>query len=142
MKKRIFPSSLDHLYEMLFFIKYSARLAGFDVRDLNQIELASEEALVNIVSYAYPEQGGVIEISCINHRKKRGISIILKDRGVAYNPLKNLTIYIPNPSESHGRGIHLIVEAMDNVRYHRYKKVNVLKLSKFLDEKASDGTMR
>jgi len=40
------------------------REAGFGQEEISKIELASEEALVNIFRYAYPERPGDVEVNC------------------------------------------------------------------------------
>ena len=49
MKSLNFFASLDQLHEMLSFIREEATAMDFDTQRLYQIELASEEALVNVI---------------------------------------------------------------------------------------------
>ena len=47
------------------FVVATARDAGFPAKRVQEIELVVEEALVNIINYAYPEQdNGDVEVKC------------------------------------------------------------------------------
>ncbi len=85
---KIFTAHLDNLYEMLLFIRDQAESMGFDEVEISKIELAVEEALVNIISYGYPLASGEIEIVC-DRVAKNGLKIVLKDNGIPFNPLSN-----------------------------------------------------
>jgi anti-sigma regulatory factor (Ser/Thr protein kinase) len=127
-----FQASLDHLYGMLDFIREEAEEAGFSHSIVSKIELACEEALVNIIHYGYPDYRGNIEIACVRPSSK-GIKIIIKDRGIPFNPLtiaKKLDPKTANPKE--GYGVFFILKIMDEVRYNREDNCNVLTLIKFL----------
>lgn len=135
VSNKTFPASLDQLYEMLSFISNHAAGIGFDQANIAKIELASEEAIVNIVSYGYPNRKGQIQISCMPHDTK-GIKVVIKDYGIPYNPLANAKKYNPNMvKEEHtigGYGVYFILKIMDEVNYIRDKEANVLTLVKYL----------
>jgi anti-sigma regulatory factor (Ser/Thr protein kinase) len=135
MKKVQYKASLDNLYEMLAQVRRASEQAAFPPSLISRIELALEEALVNIIRYAYPEQEelGWIDIEC-KQPVMGGIAIIVRDGGVPYNPLS----YVPqiNPSEGIdnmpdgvGYGIFFITHLMDEVNYKRENNENVLTLS-------------
>lgn len=130
-----FSASLDKLYEMLMFIKEQSEEIGFDNDIVSKIELASEEALVNIISYGYPGRLGNIEIEC-ERLENKGIKIVFRDKGIPYNPLRNLKQIDTKPFKQEktigGYGIHFILTIMDEVLYNREENVNVLTLVKYL----------
>lgn len=138
--KMSFPASLDSLYEMLVFIKEHAEAEGFDLEGILQIELAAEEALVNIINYGYSaSDAGEIEIECFPTKKNshRGLRIVLRDCGKPYNPLINVKIKemremrsLENCEEG-GFGIFFILKIMDEVEYKRDVEHNILTLVKF-----------
>lgn len=121
------PATLEHLTKMLSFIKEKVKELGFPESEAAKIELACEEALVNIINYAYPtSQSGSITIEC-SEFKIRGIQITLRDQGIPFEPR------IPDDKESlGGRGIMLINKIMDEVKYSRKNKTNILVLIKYL----------
>lgn len=131
---KTFPASLDRLYEMLHFIREQAAIAEFDESEISKIELAVEETLVNIITYGYPKRSGIIEINC-SPSVANGIKIIIKDKGLAYNPLTNAKKFDPAASLEKrsigGYGIFFILKIMDEVDYKRVETYNVLTLTKF-----------
>lgn len=130
---KTFPASLDKLYEMLQFIREQAS-ASFEENLASKIELAVEEALVNIISYGYPNRQGSIEIACLTDSLS-GIKITIRDKGIPYNPLTNAKTFDPNaPLESRtigGYGVYFILKIMDEVNYRREHNYNILTLIKF-----------
>ena len=135
---RSFGASLDMLYDMLNYIRREAQLQGFDPFRISQIELASEEALVNIVSYGYPDCDGIIKIDCSKPgRNIQGIKITIQDKGIPYNPLTSSHRAIPYPFKGMflkpgGYGIFFILRIMDEVEYTRDRDTNILILIKYL----------
>jgi len=97
------------------------------VREMNcapghedDIELALTEALANAVVHgAKNDPSKIIEcdVAC---DEKQGILIIVRDPGAGFDPTK-----ISNPCHgeniyaSHGRGIYLINQLMDEVQFHK-----------------------
>ena len=131
---KTFSASLDKLYEMLQFVREQANAARFDGSVSSKIELAVEEALVNIISYGYPNTTGTIEIQCTISNFS-GIKITIRDKGIPYNPLTSSKIFTP-PLEGRsvgGYGIYFILKIMDEVDYKRENNYNVLTLVKFRD---------
>lgn len=130
-----FSASLDQLYNMLGFIRDYAESIGFESSDISKIELAAEEALVNIVSYGYPNREGKIEISC-TFIEEGSFKIVIKDHGVPYNPLANAKKFdFQNAIDDHtigGYGVYFILKIMDEVNYKRDKESNILTLIKYL----------
>ena len=86
----------------------------------DDIELALTEALANAVVHgAKNDPSKIIEcdVAC---DEKQGILIIVRDPGTGFDPTK-----IANPCQgeniyaSHGRGIYLINQLMDEVQFHK-----------------------
>ena len=123
-----FLATLDHLIEMIAHVRRQAK--RFKVQDklIYKMELVCEEALVNIISYAYPKAEGTVTIDC--EKKPCSFEIILRDRGVAFNPL-NVVI---NPQTDTpisirrvgGLGIFLMRRSADEISYQRLGEENVL----------------
>lgn len=131
MRKAVFVAKLDNLEPMLDFVEQSAKELGFDEKKLNQVRLASEEALVNVINYAYQEKHGDIEISCTSDDKRLLLEIV--DWGIPFNPLSLPEPDITSPMEERkigGLGIFLVRSIMDKVDYRRDEDKNVLTLIK------------
>ncbi len=131
-----FEAKLDSLYSMLNLIKSYAEAMGFEDKDLSRIELASEEALVNIIEYAYSEkENGVVEISLAGASAGE-LQIKIIDEGIPFNPLSNskkfkIKSFETNPTIG-GYGTYFIIELMDRVEYERQGNANILTLIKQL----------
>lgn len=119
---------MDHLGELIHFVSCYAQKAGFNRSRIKEIELATEEAVVNIISYAYPDETGGIEIRC-NKDKDADIVIEIMDTGMPFDPLT-----LPEPDiKAHlsqrkvgGLGISLMRKMVDGISYRREKGANIL----------------
>lgn len=84
------------------------------------IEISLREALINAVVHGHREDPRKrVTVCCMCH-PKRGMLLVVRDRGKGFNPRK-----LPNPLSirnifaSHGRGIFLIRRFMDEVKFGR-----------------------
>jgi anti-sigma regulatory factor (Ser/Thr protein kinase) len=117
---------------MLDWIYARIERMEFDAGTLRKVELAAEEALVNIIRHAYQGQPENIEIE-IRLFPKSHVEISIRDNGPPFNPL---TIRAPDLASSleereiGGLGIHFIKKNMDEVRYSRLDNANQLILVK------------
>lgn len=133
MTMKSFSASLDHLHEMLSFIRAAAKRANFNSMDLYKIELAAEESIVNVIHYSYNDKQGKIEI--IVETKPTVFQITIIDSGRAFNPIAKkpkLSSTDLEKREVGGLGIHFIRQCMDEVSYQRANEQNVLTLIKKL----------
>jgi serine/threonine-protein kinase RsbW len=146
MYQKVFPAEIDHLYTMLEFIKNYGKSHHISSSILDQIILAAEEALVNVINYGYPpEKEGTIEISCEKPTPKAGIKIIIKDQGVPFNPVEKVPTTLPTPSSVlskaenslGGYGIYILIGLMDRVEYQRIDGGNILSLTKYSESDPS-----
>ncbi|MBI4651633.1 ATP-binding protein [Candidatus Desantisbacteria bacterium] len=116
---------------MIQFIFDGAKKVGFDDAALNQIHLASEEVLINIINYAYPDKPGDIEIS---YEIENGQIIIeISDSGLPFDPLKkpdpDITLSLEE-RDIGGLGIFLTKKIMNEVIYRRENNKNILTMIK------------
>lgn len=122
-----FIADLDHLHQMLSWIKVQLEPMKFEKRVLHKVELASEEALANIINHAYQGRSGKVEIvvNCFETRAE----IAFKDNGPSFNPLKisDPDTSLPiNKREIGGLGVHLIKQCVSDLFYTRVGNKNVL----------------
>ena len=126
-----FLADLSNLESMMGYLRSEALWHGMDEKALLKMELASEEALVNIISYAYPKKKGPLSINCTS--KGQRLEIILRDQGVPFNPID--AEINPQLDKSvldrriGGLGIFLIRKAIDEAYYQRIENENVLRLT-------------
>jgi len=132
MAKLTFPAELENLQPMLKFIRDGAEELGFESKKMNQVQMASEEALVNIISYAYPDGRGDVEITR-SIEEGKGLVIQIVDWGIAFDPLSR-----PDPDteasieerDIGGLGVFMMRNIMDEVHYERAEDRNILTLVK------------
>lgn len=98
-----------------------------------QLNLALEEAVVNVMNYAYPgEKGRPITIAAElinNELQEERIIFILADKGVPFDPTKATEPDITLPAEQRnigGLGIFLVQQLMEGVIYKREEEKNIL----------------
>jgi len=124
------PAKLEYLRELMSSISHCARERGFSPERISEIELATEEALVNIFKYAYPDKIGEVEVTCKWDQEGRLI-IEIVDSGV---PFDMFSIGEPDTTADiskrkiGGLGIFLIKKLTDDVQYQREGTKNVLSL--------------
>lgn len=94
---------------------------------VNKIHLCAEEIFINISSYAYREEKGMIEISF--NKKNDKTELKFTDTGFAYNPLEKPDPDITLPPEERtpgGLGIFMVKKSADDVIYERNGDKNIL----------------
>jgi serine/threonine-protein kinase RsbW len=132
MKSRHFFASLDQLHEMLLWIREEAAKMGFDSSELYKIELAAEEAIVNVIHHSYGNQKGKVEIA-VDSLPDR-LQITISDEGAPFNPLAKKTkkdLGAPlEEREMGGLGLFFIRKCLDEVSYQRKNNQNILTLIK------------
>lgn len=125
-----FKASVDALEEIMEYLRAQARLHEAPSALIPKIELACEEAIMNVISYAYKGTQGTLKISC-DKRGKR-LEITLRDQGVPFNPMDaeiDPQLDIPIQERTIGGvGIFLMRKIIDEASYQREGKENVLRL--------------
>ena len=115
----VFPGRYESLSAIRDYVVEIAKRAGFQDFDLYAVELAVDEACSNIIEHAYGgEDKGNIELTC--NLTDDGLKIILRDKGVPFNP----TI-VPEPNfglqidelRPGGAGLFLMRKMMDEVSF-------------------------
>ena len=100
-----------------------------------KIEVALEEILVNIASYAYGDKEGTIKVEYEYIEESKTISITIIDEGKAFDPLKRNdpdTTLSAEERDIGGLGLYIVKKTMDEVKYQRINNQNVLILKKNL----------
>jgi len=124
------PAKIENMELLVRFISDIARKLGFSGKRIKEIELATEEALVNIINYAYPDHSGDIKVTCTQDPSK-ALVIKIEDTGIAFDilSLKDPDIAAGiSDREIGGLGVFLIRKLMDKVQYQRKNKKNILEL--------------
>ena len=114
------------------FIDEACEANGFDAPTTMQLNLAIEEAVVNVMNYAYPSGiSGNITIEAKSNGKE--MTFVISDTGKPFDPTArpevDTTLNVEDRSIG-GLGIHLIRQIMDHINYERLNSQNVLTLIK------------
>lgn len=124
------PAKLENLGRWMEAVSECAKEQGFDQKKIGRIELALEEALVNICNYSYPEEPGNAEVSCKQDNRRFIIEIV--DSGIPFDmtslPAPDVTSSIEKRKIG-GLGIFLIKKMVDGVKYRRKGSLNILNLT-------------
>lgn len=128
------PANMEYLNEIIEFVLNEGRTLGFEKSLLNKIHLACEEAIVNVVKYAYTAPDGQIEVQISPPTGRAGMVIDIIDWGQPFNPLERPAPDINAAVEDRpigGLGIFMIKKIMDEVEYFREEQKNRLKMAKY-----------
>src|SRR5579863_1354049 len=125
--RKEFDATFEAIAEMMDFVEGMTKdlpeKARYDLR------LASEEIVVNIVTYAYPAGDGRLAIAWHQDQESGTVTAEFEDSGVPFNPLEYPppTLDVPVADrEIGGLGIMMVRKRMDDVRYRRAAGANVL----------------
>ena len=118
MSKLHFQPIKGQARQILSAILTSPEISSCSLKETMVLRLACEEIVMNVTSYAYPEDAnGFLEVEI---QKTDRVTIRFEDGGVPFNPLEQK---MPNTKLSWkqrrigGLGIFLIRRKMDDVRY-------------------------
>ncbi len=130
------PNDIQTIPQLSEFIDIIAEEVGLDMSFSMSLNLALEEAVVNVMTYAYPEGTiGYVNIDIKTDGKQ--FICTLSDTGVPFDPTQNPEADTTLSAEERpigGLGIHLIRQIMDDVSYQYVDKCNVLTLTKNLNQ--------
>ena len=126
--ERTWPASLDSLEEIRAFILERAE-ALLPPPKVMHLDLAVEEIVVNICSYAYEIPPG--EVTVRLKESDEALEADFLDNGVPFDPLAVEEPDVTRPLEERqkgGLGILLVRRVMDEVHYRREAGRNVLRV--------------
>lgn len=135
---RRLPAELAALAEFQEFVRAGLAAQGCSAEKLFKIQLALEEILVNIISYAYPAGGGWIELR-LRLNDQGWLWLDIRDGGIAFNPCAQAPAAMSGPLEQRpigGLGIFLARQMADQVAYRRGTDINELTLGFRLQDAA------
>ncbi len=131
LKEITCPATIENITTVTEFVDTQLDFYGCTEKAMQQINVALDEILSNIASYAYPNGEGNVTVQV--DVKDKVVKITFRDDGIAFNPLK-----LEDPDVSldaaersiGGLGIFLVKKTMDSVTYERCDEQNVLRLEK------------
>lgn len=127
-----FSANLSALYSMLDFIKAKAIKCNLSLEKIQKLELASEEALINIIQHGQLDKNSsYILIKCVQ-KEDLFFEVLIKDKGIFFNPIEkiiDLQSTVPlEKRELGGLGIFLMKDCIDQSQYIRESSYNILSL--------------
>ena len=107
----------------------------FDELTTTGVNLAVEEAVVNVMNYAFPKgKRSTILLEVVADADT--LTFELKDQGVPFDPTAHEEVDVNDVVQQQqigGLGIHLIRHYMDEIAYERQNGQNVLTMKKYLN---------
>ena len=114
------------------FVEAVAEKAQLDHEAIFNLNLALEEAVSNVILYAYPEgTDNVIDIDASVDGKR--VTFVISDSGKPFDPTTKEEVDINAEMSQRpigGLGIHLVRTIMDTVSYERKEEKNILTIIK------------
>ena len=128
------PNDIEEVPQLANFVEEVCEAVGFDMSMTMSMNLALEEAVVNVMSYAYPTgTKGDVNIEAVANKKR--LKFIISDWGKPFDPTEKKEVDTTLSVEERpvgGLGIHLVRQIMDSINYERTNGKNVLTLRKKL----------
>jgi sigma-B regulation protein RsbU (phosphoserine phosphatase) len=123
-------NDIKYVDQLNDFVESITDKLGINTSKAHNIKLAVEEAVVNVMEYAYPAgTTGDIDIQAMYNDRK--LKFVITDSGVAFNPTKatlaDTTLTVEERPVG-GLGLLLVRELMDSINYERINHKNTLTL--------------
>jgi sigma-B regulation protein RsbU (phosphoserine phosphatase) len=130
----ILHNDIQQIPQLAEFVENVADIAHLDVGLTMSLNLALEEAVSNVIMYAYPKGAdGLVDIEAII--RKEMLEFVITDSGTPFDPTVAPEADVSLSLEDRpigGLGIFLVKNIMDTVNYERTDGKNILKMTKKL----------
>lgn len=126
------PNDIETVPQLNEFIDAVADELGLDMSLGMSLNLAIEEAVVNVMDYAYP-QGEMGEVKIDVEADDEFLTFIISDAGIPFDPTKKEDADTTLSAEERpigGLGIFLVKQLMDEIVYEYAGNRNVLTVKK------------
>ena len=132
-RRLIMKNEMTEVARLRTFFFSVCREHGIDDETAKTLNLALEEWVANVISYAYPKgMRGHVEVTA--DVSDDVLTLVIKDHGVAFDPTQHAEADIDAELEDRpigGLGIHLVRTIMDTVEYQRtadgYNRITLTK---------------
>ena len=127
-------NDINEMPQLTAFVEETFRRSNLDEPLAMQINLAIEEAVVNVMKYAYPA-GTPGQVYIESQVQDDMLRFVISDSGVPFDPTARAAVDTDRGTMERGiggLGIHLVRQIMDQVKYERQGDKNVLTLVKKL----------
>lgn len=133
-KKLTIENQIEQLAGVTTFVEELGEELGLSVEHVFNFNLVLEEAMTNVIMYAYPE-GETHEIWLTAIEQDGVVTFRVEDEGTAFDPTAVPDADVTLSAEERaigGLGIFLIRQLMDEVEYQRVNGRNQLTMKKKL----------
>ena len=140
----VINNDIEELQRVKPLVREYCECLGCDKRLTRKIVLALEEALANVINYAYPKgELGSIDIDilampAVSEQIQGDITFVISDSGAPFNPLEKKSVDVEQAIDDRqvgGLGIYLYQQLMDTILYNRTDDGrNVLTLTKHISK--------
>ena len=128
----LLQNDVQQVPQLAQFVDEVCEAVGFDMPTTMQLNLAIEEAVVNVMNYAYP-RGTVGDINIEAQANDMRLKFVISDKGEPFDPTAKSEVDTTLTADERpigGLGIHLVRKIMDSINYERINGQNVLTLRK------------
>ena len=135
-KAIVLPNDTQEVPRLAAFVDEVCEAVGFDMGTTMKMNLALEEAVVNVMNYAYPS-GTRGDINIVAQSNDLRLKFTITDSGAPFDPTAKTEVDTTLSAEERpigGLGIHLVRQIMDSINYERIDGRNVLTLRKKLNK--------
>lgn len=127
-------NDIKQVSQLTAFVDEVCETVGVDMSTTMSLNLALEEAVVNVMNYGYPAgQVGHIEVKALANEMT--LTFVISDDGIPFDPTAKSEVDTTLSVEQRpigGLGIHLVRTIMDSINYERTRGRNILTLRKKL----------
>jgi anti-sigma regulatory factor (Ser/Thr protein kinase) len=130
-----FPNRLTEIERAARLIEAFGETHGLSPKVTFSLNLALDEVVTNIISYAYDDDADHFVIVRVA-LDRDVVSVRVEDDGRAFNPLDAAPPDLRLGADERpigGLGVHIVRSVMDSLEYHRENERNVLIMTKRLD---------
>ena len=129
-------NDIQQVPQLAEFVDMVCEEVGMDMAVAIQMNLAMEEAVVNVMTYAYPA-GTIGNVNIEAQANDERLKFTIIDSGIPFDPTTKDEVDTTLSAEERpigGLGIHLVRQLMDSINYERIDGTNVLTLRKKFDK--------
>ena len=130
-------NDIQQVPQLAEFVDMVCEEVGMDMAVAIQMNLAMEEAVVNVMTYAYPaDTVGDVTIEAVTIADQ--LQFTITDSGIPFDPTAKAEVDTTLSAEERpigGLGIHLVRQLMDSINYERIDGKNILTLIKNINNK-------
>ena len=132
VKKVVLGNRLEEIEKLFSLTAELQGTLGLPEEIVFNLNLGLEEALTNVILYAYPGADGEIEL--LAEESEGTLRFTIQDSGIAFNPLEEAPeADITSAAEEReigGLGVYLMKQLMDEITYERKNGQNILCMKK------------